>query len=146
MRYTFCWPWYTQWILLEKNNKCKLFLEKIVLTINVSQWSCLDITLYRVVAKKFYNHQVHEPQDEHHDSKIKIRLWQSRYTWVVNEIYNLCTSTGQPFRSQFELYRLDFTLIKQKLIRTSRCNKVDAVRLYASNRFNLLLLKGQRLV
>ena len=30
--------------------------------------------------------------------------------------------------------------------RTSRCNKVDAVRLYASNRLNLLLLKGQRWV
>jgi len=30
--------------------------------------------------------------------------------------------------------------------RTSRCNKVDAVRLYASNRFNLILLKGQRCV
>ena len=28
--------------------------------------------------------------------------------------------------------------------RTSRCNKVDAVRLYASYRLNLLLLKGQR--
>ena len=29
---------------------------------------------------------------------------------------------------------------------TSRCNKVDAVRLYASYRINLLLLKGQRCV
>ena len=29
---------------------------------------------------------------------------------------------------------------------TSRCNKVDAVRLYASHRMNLLLLKGQRFV
>ena len=27
---------------------------------------------------------------------------------------------------------------------TSRCNKVDAVRLFASYRLNLLLLKGQR--
>ena len=30
--------------------------------------------------------------------------------------------------------------------RTSRCNKVDEVRLYASNRLNLLLLKAQRCV
>ena len=30
--------------------------------------------------------------------------------------------------------------------RTSRCNKVDTVRLYASYRLNLLLLKGQRCV
>ena len=32
------------------------------------------------------------------------------------------------------------------MYRTSRCNKVDAVRLYASYRLNLLLLKGQRCV
>ena len=30
--------------------------------------------------------------------------------------------------------------------RTSRCNKVDAVRLHSSYRLNLLLLKGQRCV
>ena len=36
--------------------------------------------------------------------------------------------------------------IKQTLNRTSRCNKVDAVRLYASYKLNLLLLKGQRCV
>jgi len=30
--------------------------------------------------------------------------------------------------------------------RTSLCNKVDAARRYASYRFNLLLLKGQRCV
>ena len=53
---------------------------------------------------------------------------------------------GQPFRSHFVLYRSDFGLIKQTLNRTSRCNKVDAVRLYASYRLNLLLLKGQRCV
>ena len=34
------------------------------------------------------------------------------------------------------------TLIKETLIRTSRCNKVDAVRLYALYRLNLLLLAG----
>ena len=34
-------------------------------------------------------------------------------------------------------------LIKQTINRTSRCNKVDAVRLYAPYRLNLLLLKGQ---
>ena len=37
-------------------------------------------------------------------------------------------------------------LIKQTLNRTSRCNKVDAVRLYASYRSNLHLPKGQRCV
>ena len=30
--------------------------------------------------------------------------------------------------------------------RTSRCNKIDTVRLYALCRLNLLLLKGQRCV
>ena len=37
-------------------------------------------------------------------------------------------------------------LIKQTINMTSRCNKVDAVRLYASYRLNLLLLKVQRCV
>ena len=36
---------------------------------------------------------------------------------------------GQPFRSQFVLHRPDIGYIKQTLNRTSRCNKVDAVRL-----------------
>ena len=36
--------------------------------------------------------------------------------------------------------------VPSSMVRTSRCNKVDAVRLYASYRFNLLLLKGQRCV
>ena len=36
----------------------------------------------------------------------------------------------------------DFRLLKQTLNRTSRCNKVDAIRLYASYRLNLLLPKG----
>ena len=52
---------------------------------------------------------------------------------------------GQPFRSQFVLCP-DFGLIKQTLNRTSWCNKVDAVRLYVSYKFNLLLPKGQRCV
>ena len=33
--------------------------------------------------------------------------------------------------------------VPSSMNRTSRCNKVDAVRLYASYRLNLLLLKGQ---
>ena len=33
--------------------------------------------------------------------------------------------------------------VPSSMDRTSRCNKVDAVRLYASYRLNLLLLKGQ---
>ena len=36
--------------------------------------------------------------------------------------------------------------VPSSMDRTSRCNKVDAVRLYASYRLNLLLLKGQRCV
>ena len=49
---------------------------------------------------------------------------------------------GQPFGSKFVLYRLDIGLIKQTMNRTSRCNKVDAVRLYASVEFT----KEQRCV
>ena len=33
--------------------------------------------------------------------------------------------------------------VPSSMDRTGRCNKVDAVRLYGSYRFNLLLLKGQ---
>ena len=36
--------------------------------------------------------------------------------------------------------------VPSSMDRTSRCNKVDAVRLYASYRLNLLLLKGQSCV
>ena len=36
--------------------------------------------------------------------------------------------------------------VPSSMDRTSRCNKVDTVRLYASYRLNLLLLKGQRCV
>ena len=46
---------------------------------------------------------------------------------------------GQPFRAQV-------CTVPSSMDRTSRCNKVDAVRLYigyASYRLNLLLLKGQ---
>ena len=60
------------------------------------------------------------------------------YIWI--------SEPSQPFRSQFVLYRTDIGLIKQTINRTSRCNKVDAVRLYASYMLNLLLLKGQRCV
>ena len=37
-------------------------------------------------------------------------------------------------------------LIKKTINRTSRCHKVDAVRLYASYMLNLLLLNGKRCV
>ena len=36
--------------------------------------------------------------------------------------------------------------VPSSMDRTSRCGKVDAVRLYASYKLNLLLLKGQRCV
>ena len=42
---------------------------------------------------------------------------------------------GQPFRSQF-------CTVPSSMDWTSRCNKIDAVRLYASHRLSLLLLKG----
>ena len=36
--------------------------------------------------------------------------------------------------------------VPRSMDRSSRCNKVDTVRLYASYMLNLLLLKGQRCV
>ena len=50
---------------------------------------------------------------------------------------DVISEPGQPFRSQFVLYRTDIGLIKQTINRTSRCNKVDADRLNASYRLNL---------
>ena len=60
--------------------------------------------------------------------------------------YIRISDPGQPFRSQFVLHRTDIGLIMKTINRTSQCNKVDAGRLYASYRLNLLLLKGQRCV
>ena len=71
------------------------------------------------------------------------KVWGDRIARAA-VVYILISEPGQPFQSQFVLYRTDIKLIKQTINRTSRCNKVDAVRLYASYRLNLLLLKGQR--
>jgi len=49
------------------------------------------------------------------------------------------------FRARSTFLVAVFT-VPSSMARTSRCNKVDAVRLYASYRLNLLLLKGQRCV
>ena len=62
---------------------------------------------------------------------LRSRNWmfhrQPKYIWI--------SKSGQPFRSQFLLY-------PRYKGRTSPCNMVNAVRLYASYRLNLL--KGQR--
>ncbi len=55
---------------------------------------------------------------------------QPWYIWI--------SEPGQPFQSKIT--------VPSSMDRTSRCNKVDAVRLYASYMINLLLLKGQRCV
>ena len=62
---------------------------------------------------------------------------QPLYIWISDQ--------GQPFRYHFVLQRTDIGLIKKTINRTSRCNKADADRLFASYyRLNLLLLKAQR--
>ena len=62
----------------------------------------------------------------------------------LNFCFQLFKAHGQPY-STFEVpSRVNLAL--WTLDRTSRCNKIDAVRLYASYRLNLLLLKGQRCV
>ena len=81
--------------------------------------------------------------------RIRIRI---KINWILSTAKKLClhgsrsyiliSEPGQPFRSQFVLYRTDIGLIKQTINRTSRCSKVDAVRLYAPCRLNLLLLKS----
>ena len=68
------------------------------------------------------------------------------YLGMLRISHIFISEPGQPFRSQFVLYRTDIGLIEQTINRTSRCNKVDAVRRYASYRLNLLIQKGQRCV
>ena len=70
------------------------------------------------------------------------KVWGDRIARAA-VVYILISEPGQPFQSQFVLYRTDIKLIKQTINRTSRCNKVDVVRHYTSFRLNLLLLKGQ---
>ena len=52
------------------------------------------------------------------------------------------------FSTSVKLFQKNFCtpLIPSSMDRTSQCNKVDAVRLYASYRLNLRLLKKQRCV
>ena len=72
---------------------------------------------------------------------ISVRSWNKQlkeYTW---------DNTGS--RSTFEFpsrVNLSGPSLYCSTDRTSRCNKVDVVRLYASYRLNLLSLKGQSYV
>ena len=103
----------------------------------------------------FFKKTLH-PTINHHINKKLIFSQENEIISFINHHINryshsqpqyiLISEPGQPFRSQFVLYRMGLGLIKQTINRTSRCNKVDAVRLYASYRLNLLLLKGQRCV
>ena len=77
---------------------------------------------------------------------FKGQMFEIKLAVQGHPVYILISEPGQPFWSKFVLYRTDIGLNKQTINRTSRCNKVDAVRLYASYRLNLLLLKGQRCV
>ena len=76
------------------------------------------------------------------------RAWRDTYTGSRSPQYNILISVpGQPFQSQFVLYRTDIGLINQTINWTSRCN----LRLTRSDFMlhigsDLLLLKGQRCV
>ena len=66
-------------------------------------------------------------------------------------IFTLHIYYGQPYvvHSNFRAgstFPVPVCTVPSSMDRTSRCNKVDAVRLSASFRLNLLLLKGQRCV
>ena len=63
----------------------------------------------------------------------------------------LCTHRSQAAVVQMNFragstFPVPVCTVPSSMDRISRCNKVDAVRLYASYRLNLLLLKGQRCV
>ena len=50
------------------------------------------------------------------------------------------------FRAGGSIFPVPVCTVPNSMDMTSRCNKIDAVRLYASYRLNLLLLEGQRCV
>ena len=66
--------------------------------------------------------------------------WKLLFLYFTNNtraaVVHLISKLGLPFWSQCVLFLYSTD-------RTSWCNKLDAVRLYASYRLNLLLLKGQ---
>ena len=66
-----------------------------------------------------------------------ISTWIKDDTWAA--VVRLNIRAGSPFP-------VPVCTVPSSMDKTSRCNKVDAVRLYASHRLNLLLLKGQRCV
>ena len=95
------------------------------------------------------------PPSGHSSTTIPLILWIDHIYSLINKV-RLITSNRSTFEflswSTFPvpvctvLYLTDIWLIKQTINRTSRCNMVDAVRLYASFMVNLLLLKGQKCV
>ena len=66
-------------------------------------------------------------------------LWVTLYNRTRTAVLHLNFRAGSTFP-------VPVCTVPSSMDRTSRCNKVDAVRLYASYRLNLLLLQGHRCV
>ena len=73
-----------------------------------------------------------------------LRILTNMYTYV--HLYNKYISRAAVVYMNFRAgstFSVLVCTVPSSMDRTSRCNKVGAVRLYASYRLNLLLLKGQ---
>ena len=69
---------------------------------------------------------------------MHITVFDHKYFWIEARaaVVHLNFRSGSTFP-------VPVCTVSSSMDRTSRCNKVDAVRLYASYRINSLLLKGQ---
>ena len=70
-----------------------------------------------------------------------------QYLVILNCVnyWSLAAVVHLKFRSE-STFPVPFCIVPSSMDKTKRCNKVDAIRLYASYRFSLLLLKGKRCV
>ena len=71
---------------------------------------------------------------------IKLFTW----VWIFELHYNFTGSRSTLNFGAGSTFPVPVCTLPSSMNRNSWCNKVDAVRLYASYRLNLLLLKGQR--
>ena len=76
-------------------------------------------------------------------SRIYPWFWVSHSKFYANRSRERAAVVHLNFRAG-STFPVPVCIVPSSMDRTSRCNKVDVVRLYASYRLNLLLLKGQR--
>ena len=99
-------------------------------------------------AEKDFSGTLQNSHSRHFDcSKIYIKIATLNLKNIFHSFFSsfLQTFISQSFSEPVNLSGPSlYCTYPSSMDRTSRCNKVDAIRLYASYWLNLLLLKGQR--